>query len=221
MTVHPRAGGGARCARTSHGCSPGPSPRRRGSHRCRRLRCRPSGSIPAQAGEPSGPPEGSSSPGVHPRAGGGAFASFGSPSMTSGPSPRRRGSQRSGPSPRRRGSQSGRWRRDIIGGSIPAQAGEPLVQVRPARCQWVHPRAGGGAEAHAPWLAARPGPSPRRRGSLALPEKYDGIIGSIPAQAGEPGVVPRRRGSRALGIHDLERRGSIPAQAGEPILTRP
>ena len=197
------------------GGSAGPSPRRRGSLGQRNRGGLRAGSIPAQAGEPSGTPTRFRLSGVHPRAGGGARSHRWNTGPRGGPSPRRRGSHDKsgdavgyhgvhpragggaatparlarfiwGPSPRRRGSHVWHRRSGKDEGSIPAQAGEPY-KARPTHGpRRVHPRAGGGAGGSLVGAQSGRGPSPRRRGSHAGRPGEIGHLGSIPAQAGEP-----------------------------------
>ena len=127
-------------------------------------------------------------------------------------------------------------------GSIPAHAGEPLLEGRRQPCirTWVYPRACGGTTAF-----ARPWPEPH--------------FGSIPAHAGEPaggpvrhrphhprvypracggthtpdscdatmtrmlmGLSPRMRGNHQDDVLELYAMpGSIPAHAGEPCASGP
>ena len=174
--------------------NPGPSPRRRGSPSPKWPPRASSGSIPAQAGEPSEYASESLSIRVHPRAGGGAPPTKTTSRRPPGPSPRRRGS-------RSRGRHAGRQR-----GSIPAQAGEPRPAEPRRSPRRVHPRAGGGAIGNTHKVPAVGGPSPRRRGSPLTQMEHRPARGSIPAQAGEP-----RQERGCFRYH-----GSIPAQAGEP-----
>ncbi len=236
MPVHPRAGGGATSRIPRGKGKPGPSPRRRGSHRPVRSGLTSLGSIPAQAGEPSGHLWPMLEPLVHPRAGGGAAgAVIPVPGVP-------------GPSPRRRGSPELHIALRVRKGSIPAQAGEPHSSDHRATLRGVHPRAGGGAAAVRPKDRSIHGPSPRRRGSQSFIVGCRCPQGSIPAQAGEPllsrccraclrvhpragggasstsaprdtggGPSPRRRGSPYCRGVAGRVYGSIPAQAGEPL----
>ena len=113
--VYPRAGGGTPPGRHSGRLPPGLSPRRRGNPAVGATACVGIGSIPAQAGEPEAAARAVRVTGVYPRAGGG----------TSSVARLRRPSE--GLSPRRRGNPTRRDHRRGHPGSIPAQAGEPLV----------------------------------------------------------------------------------------------
>ena len=93
----------------------GLSPRRRGNQAlCERIESDP-GSIPAQAGEPIHAYRSDGAIRVYPRAGGGTVSLLGSIGVLMGLSPRRRG------------NLEGAVLQDRRLGSIPAQAGEPLV----------------------------------------------------------------------------------------------
>ena len=195
----------------------------------------PSGSIPAQAGEPRSDRRAAAPRGVYPRAGGGTIVTGPVFAANEGLSPRRRGN------PARR-NRDGHHR-----GSIPAQAGEPVPAAMSPRSLRVYPRAGGGTGTPPGRTRTREGLSPRRRGNRRDGHWGQAAKGSIPAQAGEPrvrqrlsalgrvypragggtldpgstvregeGLSPRRRGNLLEDHRDLECLGSIPAQAGEP-----
>ena len=195
-------------------------------------------SIPARAGEPCRRGRGPTSPGVHPRACGGA---------------RRRRRFRlevEGPSPRVRGSHWRACRQPTMSGSIPARAGEPPSDTCAPRPIRVHPRACGGADNATSIRRSERGPSPRVRGSRAFDAATRDALRSIPARAGEPlsaaatafvravhpracgGAAPPRRqrprttgpSPRVRGSLNVTRVGetddrSIPARAGEPRST--
>ena len=136
------------------------------------------GSIPAQAGKPLRAVVTWPKLRVHPRAGGEA----GGCSPYRPPMP--------GPSPRRRGSRAPRAAAPARQGSIPAQAGKPRHRCAAGQVWGVHPRAGGEAFIETEQPGHPAGPSPRRRGSRALPSARVGSYGSIPAQAGKPCCGP-------------------------------
>ena len=213
----------------------GLSPRRRGNRPCARAASSASGSIPAQAGEPSTRALGAKMWRVYPRAGGGTLYP---PLLLICPM---------GLSPRRRGNLGRHIAPDQRLGSIPAQAGEPCRGRRGPRRLGVYPRAGGGTRAIATLAIHMPGLSPRRRGNQVRPIFKSAVAGSIPAQAGEPstwtstlaaarvypragggtprrytpvkcptGLSPRRRGNHFQTRTFVVPHGSIPAQAGEP-----
>ena len=92
-----------------------------------------------------------------------------------------------GLSPRVRGNPRKSFERAWSIGSIPACAGEPLVDPLPKRLDEVYPRVCGGT------------PS-------ALARRQHGW-----------GLSPRVRGNPMLAPMPLQRRGSIPACAGEPV----
>ena len=116
--VHPRACGGAVMWMKGRGPWRGSSPRVRGSHPLPQVGRALLGFIPARAGEPPAEPASAASPRVHPRACGGACTCPTMLSLSSGSSPRVRGSRRQGERAR------------AVGGVIPARAGEPLPPRR-------------------------------------------------------------------------------------------
>ena len=214
----------------------GLSPRGRGNRlHLRRIRAHV-GSIPAWAGEPTGPTSKACAFRVYPRVGGGTSICKMPSDSGKGLSPRGRGNPQ--------GSQTGPrpfW-------SIPAWAGEPPPD-RVAVCPpGVYPRVGGGTCARCRHRTPWRGLSPRGRGNPRDRPKMRGQFGSIPAWAGEPvrdrpavllpwvyprvgggtnsdardfmlsiGLSPRGRGNHELIRHTLRDVGSIPAWAGEPI----
>ena len=172
--VHPRVCGGADVALLADAVKPGPSPRVRGSpgvvHRVDAGR----GSIPACAGEPKHRRCFRRVFRVHPRVCGGAVIAGYCYWWAKGPSPRVRGSL---PHQNRLPQRNG---------SIPACAGEPRPSTMSRRSPRVHPRVCGGAACSRAPAAARPGPSPRVRGSHSMCRGRRLRRGSIPACAGEP-----------------------------------
>ena len=72
-TVYPRGCGGTRTMGRLMAATPGLSPRVRGNHRFEQLLVAADGSIPAGAGEPSGPPGASAGAAVYPRGCGGTL----------------------------------------------------------------------------------------------------------------------------------------------------
>ena len=145
---------------------------------------------------------------VYPRAGGGTIVvprtSAGSRRAGGGTVMRGRSANRQGLSPRGRGNLH--IGRPIVGGSIPARAGEPCTFLKaPARAgepwrpsQRVYPRAGGGT-------AIKVEVEGLERSPTIWDTRAMIRIGSIPARAGD-----RRRQVHASSV------GSIPARAGEP-----
>ena len=75
-------------------------------------------------------------------------------------------------------------------GSIPAPAGEPDGVVARGLVDEVYPRACGGTSLSLCSLSLSSGLSPRLRGNPALPVRWSGPPGSIPAPAGEPQAAP-------------------------------
>ena len=172
--VYPRACGGAGQELSALHLAKGLSPRMRGSHYCgvRRLPVR--GSIPAHAGEPSTTERAFHPLWVYPRACGGAPTQDPGQGLEWGLSPRMRGS---------RGALS---RSNFEMGSIPAHAGEPVIDSHWAVLRRVYPRACGGAISSYEPNTFNLGLSPRMRGSPALSAFEIASLGSIPAHAGEP-----------------------------------
>ena len=233
--VYPRAGGGTACRETLSALSTGLSPRRRGNPTAGRRTAVGSGSIPAQAGEPTYRKCSRGTSWVYPRAGGGTYHFIAYP--IAGP----------GLSPRRRGNPILAFQFEGQVGSIPAQAGEPDSGLPVRGAGWVYPRAGGGTVLPQPLRIRERGLSPRRRGNRGKDRRGRQWHRSIPAQAGEPvsesrcsrpgrvypragggteiagervsenpGLSPRRRGNHVHDVGRVEPFGSIPAQAGEP-----
>ena len=172
--VYPRVCGGTSRLKTGEIHTSGLSPRVRGNRRvhvCDPLNRR---SIPACAGEPSLCPRPSLFSWVYPRVCGGTALATPDNLGYEGLSPRVRGNP---PRERRPGPRHG---------SIPACAGEPLVNLRSLGQHPVYPRVCGGTCRFCPWIENTQGLSPRVRGNLA--EIYDlrYRIWSIPACAGEP-----------------------------------
>ena len=213
--VYPRAGGGTQLTWTTHTRGSGLSPRRRGNRDVDPCPCGDQGSIPAQAGEPAALFGGTHEYGVYPRAGGGTETIgrdvFG----------------KQGLSPRRRGNPFPISSRRFAMGSIPAQAGEPSVNMPRCLPIRVYPRAGGGTKGRDKRLDPLPGLSPRRRGNHSNRKTSRGRVRSIPAQAGEPrrpvmvwgqpGVYPRAGGGTVLcGFLRDPRAGLSPRRRGNP-----
>ena len=114
--VYPRVCGGTARAVASRVSIHGLSPRVRGNHRALRGVARCAGSIPACAGEPRSNAESSCSFQVYPRVCGGTRSPLGDRLYVEGLSPRVRGNRLS----------SMMWR--DVHRSIPACAGEPMIQ---------------------------------------------------------------------------------------------
>ncbi len=233
--VYPRGCGGADLC-DEIGADPwGLSPRVRGSLWHQIVRHRNAGSIPAGAGEPPLLHARRYGLEVYPRGCGGAEVCGSAATLSTGLSPRVRGSL----IPYM--ADAPRW------GSIPAGAGEPRSARKPSSHRRVYPRGCGGAMRRTSCRTATTGLSPRVRGSPSRAELMTSISGSIPAGAGEPcawisfrgrhrvyprgcggagkaidgcgkemGLSPRVRGSHIEASRQRDANGSIPAGAGEP-----
>ena len=172
--VYPRACGGTWRNIGDNGLSRGLSPRLRGNHRLLTDATRNAGSIPALAGEPSlkGP---SVLPSwVYPRACGGTQVYHSDFPFTTGLSPRLRGNLITRP-------LSSFCRR-----SIPALAGEPMINLQLVATSEVYPRACGGTPPAHHYRPGYKGLSPRLRGNLPHRIAPGNHNRSIPALAGEP-----------------------------------
>ena len=190
--VYPRACGGTAESPVLWIAAQGLSPRVRGNLCVAGVLDLDVGSIPARAGEPLQGRQHRNAHGVYPRACGGAVISTSNARSSQGLSPRVRG---------RLGTHVNRT---LVGGSIPARAGEPRPASLQPSSRRVYPRACGGTIAIRAAKRSIRGLSPRVRGNL-LGKSGSGVRdGSIPARAGEPcsalsrsilfGVYPRACG---------------------------
>ena len=133
-----------------------------------------------------------------------------------------------GLSPRARGNLQRMPDDGRIRGSIPASAGEPLLNLQRKDMRRVYPRERGGTRSTLAPDRPPMGLSPRARGNRGDSRSDRHEAGSIPASAGEPrrgrrwrrgnGVYPRERGGttatvRAWGVS----RGLSPRARGNPI----
>ena len=107
--------------------------------------------------------------------------------------------QHQGLSPRVRGNRWGLRRWVVPPRSIPACAGEPLVDRQPVVDRGVYPRVCGGTGIPHTFTMADWGLSPRVRGNPAWRRTADEDVGSIPACAGEPGFFSMT--SRTLSVY--------------------
>ena len=99
------------------------------------------------------------------------------------------GNDRVGLSPRVRGNPDARPAGGYPLGSIPACAGEPVVQAAARRASRVYPRVCGGTLPNSAFGSPVRGLSPRVRGNRWQAGKPGLTKGSIPACAGEPAPV--------------------------------
>ncbi len=159
------------------------------------------GSIPAGAGEPSGPRPPPGTVRVYPRRCGGTSSGGSYTDLLGGLSPQVRGN---------RSPSGGRsWRI----GSIPAGAGEPVTNEVTTYMVRVYPRRCGGTESKSKSGKIVPGLSPQVRGNQQRARIGAAGPGSIPAGAGEPprsndgpvsggGLSPQVRGNQLDGRRD-------------------
>ena len=176
--VYPRVCGGTRRNPAQQLVEAGLSPRVRGNRVDVGCIRQGTGSIPACAGEPPAWPSAGAICAVYPRVCGG----------TPGHSEPRL--KRRGLSPRVRGNPS--TMRSLVSSfrSIPACAGEPIVNLGPDPQIRVYPRVCGGTGNPFDAVHKYLGLSPRVRGNRLV--LFCACLGlwSIPACAGEPGILP-------------------------------
>ena len=237
--VHPRVCGEPSARAARKGSPPGPSPRVRGTRGSRIGPRAGERSIPACAGNPRCAWSACRPTRVHPRVCGEPAGAHAAARISSGPSPRVRGTPERAASPR------------SAAGSIPACAGNPWARAAWRTSRRVHPRVCGEPAEKAAERPDDAGPSPRVRGTLPQRRARGRRAGSIPACAGNPcsacttpirtrvhprvcgepartsatrrangGPSPRVRGTRLPGRPESKPRGSIPACAGNPTSTR-
>ena len=187
MRVHPRVCGESEGAYRVLDYQQGPSPRVRGIRRHRHRPQPDPGSIPACAGNPSACLSCSGWRTVHPRVCGESAAGLNALAA------------RHGPSPRVRGIPPERSRFQLLVGSIPACAGNPLARPNGRRPQGVHPRVCGESEGMPEPVRELRGPSPRVRGIQSAKRSALQRPGSIPACAGNPAGIGTKEPSR--GVH--------------------
>ena len=172
--VYPRVCGGTEYTLRTDSGSDGLSPRVRGNPQPRSPPIGAARSIPACAGEPSMPRRSSMPRRVYPRVCGGTCRPRAQSGVVEGLSPRVRGN----PAP---GRGVG-----VVGGSIPACAGEPGLFVSNPLKVAVYPRVCGGTRRFGFRRVGDEGLSPRVRGNLVQVAFAFVGGGSIPACAGEP-----------------------------------
>ena len=153
-TVYPRVGGGTTGDTDTSLRYDGLSPRGRGNHLRGAVRPPELRSIPAWAGEPTGPGCKAVRTWVYPRVGGGTFRQITCEEQWQGLSPRGRGNRRAVAV------------LAVVKGSIPAWAGEPRGVFACAKAVQVYPRVGGGTVYDPLDPRRSQGLSPRGRGNL-------------------------------------------------------
>ncbi len=212
IRVHPRSRGATIALAGVMPPITGPSPLTRGNPDMRRRDARRAGSIPAHAGQPRRWHSEGAISRVHPRSRGATF------SMRSNVSPPL------GPSPLTRGNRLLRVRLDLLWGSIPAHAGQPVHVNLLRRQSRVHPRSRGATWTPVIRNDAPRGPSPLTRGNPADRVAGHQASGSIPAHAGQPPRTPGPAGDRW--VHPRSRGATRPkslrsrCQRGPSPLTR-
>ncbi len=194
--VYPRPRGGTRPRHASPLVPCGLSPPTRGNLG-RRLRVHArTGSIPAHAGEPTTMQASRCATKVYPRPRGGT------------PRPASQNEYGTGLSPPTRGNRDNAVPCRPPTGSIPAHAGEPIIERFLPHIPPVYPRPRGGTKLTPSITTVRQGLSPPTRGNPNHPRALAPFTRSIPAHAGEPrrnhrgrfadGVYPRPRGGTTL-----------------------
>ena len=153
MRVYPRERGGTYFDNPNADQEEGLSPRTRGNLGVTVHRNQKTGSIPANAGEPLTRHQGPTLVQVYPRERGGTIGAFFQGLLAQGLSPRTRGNHHPQPGHSARG------------GSIPANAGEPLEKVLLYLTLRVYPRERGGTKAASALPSVISGLSPRTRGN--------------------------------------------------------
>ncbi len=122
-----------------------------------------------------------------------------------------------GLSPRVRGNRSLPGVADVLGGSIPARAGEPTAVTRTISSSTVYPRACGGTVDRFCDYGADTGLSPRVRGNPGLQAADRNLQGSIPARAGEPITSPSEISS--TGVYPRACGGTVaPVKTPKPTM---
>ena len=178
VAVYPRVGGGNTSSPARSQSSAGLSPRGRGKQSEPPETGSPIGSIPAWAGETTTQADATESAAVYPRVGGGNVLDPPSADVSPGLSPRGRGK------PPQNACVG------ILGGSIPAWAGETHCANSNRAYTPVYPRVGGGNAAKAGCSLIVAGLSPRGRGKHRSSVKPPSSRRSIPAWAGETDTRP-------------------------------
>ena len=172
--VYPRVCGGTPAVPGVVGLLLGLSPRVRGNHEHGSPVRASDGSIPACAGEPRYRWSCGGNWKVYPRVCGGTRLAISRTSVCRGLSPRVRG------------NLAGATAESVVGGSIPACAGEPDSPPTHRHTAGVYPRVCGGTVAAVIGFRPSGGLSPRVRGNPARHRGGQSHPGSIPACAGEP-----------------------------------
>ena len=202
--VYPRVCGGTRRQGVEQYFDIGLSPRVRGNRPPGGGRIYLCGSIPACAGEPSGPASCRIWYRVYPRVCGGTQTLL------------QQRWRAEGLSPRVRGNPCSLISASIPVRSIPACAGEPWRRLRAGAVHWVYPRVCGGTRLSASRGITNPGLSPRVRGNRMPPASVSRTVGSIPACAGEPSPARVRAAGGWLRGLSPRVRGNLPNRNALP-----
>ena len=133
-----------------------------------------------------------------------------------------------GLSPLARGNRASRARQSLLGGPIPARAGEPRRRQVCDTHRRAYPRSRGGTAFLAANLNRRGGLSPLARGNHFQPQFSASKVGPIPARAGEPRSIaiegsilwayPRSRGgTSAMTVLAVPELGLSPLARGNLV----
>ena len=180
---HPRSRGGNSPGRLLPRIISGPSPLARGKQRYAAIRTGAMGTIPARAGETVPALSGASAEWDHPRSRGGNSTCDNEHTSASGPSPLARGKPKA--------ARLRRGRR----GTIPARAGETVLDHFLADDARDHPRSRGGNGAVGVPVRLGEGPSPLARGKPEHGSRHGTHVGDHPRSRGGNSMtsIKRRR----------------------------
>ena len=228
--VYPRRCGGTVEVVQTDLSDKGLSPQVRGNLRPGRFHLKAGGSIPAGAGEPRLGNRDRTGPRVYPRRCGGTYpsvlplASGGglSPQVRGNRAARRGGAVLGGSIPAGAGEPPPHHAAEVGCGSIPAGAGEPGAGDQDDPEVTVYPRRCGGTPRMSSRSRSSTGLSPQVRGNRGGPGALPGSRRSIPAGAGEPSaygggtdsprVYPRRCGGTSLALSFPDSRRGLSPQ---------
>ena len=175
--AYPRVCGATRPRQLKPSRQRGLSPRVRGNPSTRDSIWKPSGPIPACAGQPAYAADGEGDSGAYPRVCGATMA-FSLALLSAG-----------GLSPRVRGNRKTFGSLVQHGGPIPACAGQPSPPSSSLTKPGAYPRVCGATGTRSDYLKVKAGLSPRVRGNPFGGSCGEGTPGPIPACAGQPDLV--------------------------------